>query len=250
MKTQKEAKEYAIAARDWLYVWGANGELITKELMEKLYKTYSSNTYTKEYYQNKLKAGEGKMAADCSGFMHPLSGYDNTANGYYNGCAKKGTIGSIPKDKVCLVFKARSNGTMHHIGIYLGDGTVAEMASSELNYRRRSINATEWTHWGMPKWIDYNAAQEPGWVKDSKGWWYRNADGSWPAGEWKIVNQHWYLFGDDGYMLTGWHRWDGHVVNPADGSGDWYYLEESGDFEGACWHGKAGGKGALERWCV
>ena len=92
--------------------------------------------------------------------------------------------------------------------------------------------------------------KKEGWVKDAKGWWYRNADGSWPVSEWMIINHRWYLFGADGYMLTGWHRWDGHAADPADGSGDWYYLEESGDYEGACWHEKAGGKGALERWRV
>lgn len=106
---------------------------------------------------------------------------------------------------------------------------------------------------GKHTWDQFKAAlTEPqgGWVKDAKGWWYRNADGSWPENEWKIVNHHWYLFGADGYMVTGWHRWDGHAVDPADGSGDWYYLEESGDYEGACWHEKPGGKGVLERWLV
>lgn len=37
-------------------------------------------------------------------------------------------------------------------------------------------------------------------------------------------------------------------VDPADGSGDWYYLQETGDLEGACWHEIE--KGALEIWHV
>lgn len=106
---------------------------------------------------------------------------------------------------------------------------------------------------GKHTWDQFKAAltaPQEGWAKDAKGWWYRNADGSWPANAWKIVNHHWYLFGADGYMVTGWHRWDGHVVDPTDGSGDWYYLEESGEYEGACWHEKDSRKGALERWFV
>ena len=242
MKTQKEVRDYALNARDWLYVWGANGETITKGLMDKLLKTYGSKTYNKEYYDRKLAKGEGKMAADCSGFMHPLSGYDNTANGYYNQCSQKGAIGSLPKDKVCLVFKARGSGTMHHIGIYLGDGTVAEMASSDTDYQHRSLGATNWSHWGMPKWIDYSKpiAQEPGWIHVGDRWQYLKANGTYMKNGWMLINHHWYLFDNEGWMLTGWQQ----------KAGKWYYLEESGDYEGACWHGTADNDGSLERWYV
>ena len=37
-------------------------------------------------------------------------------------------------------------------------------------------------------------------------------------------------------------------VDLDDGSGDWYYLQETGDLEGACWHGTE--KGSLEIWYV
>ena len=54
----------------------------------------------------------------------------------------------------------------------------------------------------------------------------------------------------NGYIRTGWHRWNKTTkqVDPEDGSGELYYLEETGDYEGACWHEKPGGFGALERW--
>ena len=54
-----------------------------------------------------------------------------------------------------------------------------------------------------------------------------------------------YLFGASGYMLTGWVQFDGSKT----GTGDWFYLEESGEYEGACWHAK-GDNGAMERWYV
>lgn len=37
------------------------------------------------------------------------------------------------------------------------------------------------------------------WVKDSKGWWYRNADGTWPKSKWVKIGGVWYWFGADGY---------------------------------------------------
>ena len=93
-------------------------------------------------------------------------------------------------------------------------------------------------------WSQFKAAitrsQEEGWVHDATGWWYRNSDGTWPANEWKVINHHWYLFGADGYMLTGWQKKNDR----------WYYLEESGKFEGACWHGIADNDGSMERWYV
>ena len=81
-------------------------------------------------------------------------------------------------------------------------------------------------------------------------WWYQNADGTWLKNKWETINHHWYLFGGDGYIKTGWHRWnpDTKQVDPADGSGDWYYLQEDGDLQGACWHSKT--NGAMEVWYV
>lgn len=221
MKTQKEVRDYALAASTWLYVWGANGEKITRQLMDRLYRDYGSATYNKAYYDDKLAVGAGKMAADCSGFMMPLSGYDSTAQGYYNACISKGKIGSLPEDKVCLVFKINSSGRMHHIGIYLGDGTVAEMASSATNYQHRPLSATNWTHWGLPKWIDYASDwKDPkplptGWIEDEYGWWYRHEDGSYTRDGWEQIGGKRYWFNGDGYAYRC--QW----VKDKD---RWYYL--------------------------
>jgi glucan-binding YG repeat protein len=70
------------------------------------------------------------------------------------------------------------------------------------------------------------------------------------ANDWRLINHHHYLFGANGYIRTGWHRWnpDTKQVDPSDGSGDWYYLQEDGDLQGACWHSRA--TGAMEVWYV
>lgn len=36
------------------------------------------------------------------------------------------------------------------------------------------------------------------WVQDSKGWWYRYSDGTWPKSKWLKLDA-WYWFGADGY---------------------------------------------------
>lgn len=67
-------------------------------------------------------------------------------------------------------------------------------------------------------WATFKARLVGGWVQDSTGWWYKNADGSYPVSVWKQINGEWYYFDERGYMVTGWKQ-----IN-----GVWYYLEESG----------------------
>lgn len=87
------------------------------------------------------------------------------------------------------------------------------------------------------------------WEKTEKGYTYTTATGV-VKNKFALINHHWYLFDKDGYMMTGWHRWDGKNVDPADGTGDWYFLDNTkdGPLEGACWHSRD--NGSQEIWYV
>ena len=73
------------------------------------------------------------------------------------------------------------------------------------------------------------------WVSDSIGWWYRYADGSYPAGQKVRIGDSMYRFDARGYMRTGWVSEDGswfyHDASGAQASGwvrdgsSWYYLD-------------------------
>ena len=143
-----------------VYLWGANGEKITPELCDRLYKNFGSGTYTKNYYNNKLKYGQGRIGADCSGSMYPISGFDDTAQGYYNRCPVRGNISQIPKDKPCLVFKGKNDKKITHIGFYCGNGNVIEMKSSKDDCVKRPLKAGDWKFYGIPSWISYDTAQD------------------------------------------------------------------------------------------
>jgi len=70
--------------------------------------------------------------------------------------------------------------------------------------------------------IEYSHAETPTateWVKNDTGWWYRNADGSYPFNEWMKLSGEWYYFDSNGYAVTGWIRL----------SGKWYYLNKAGE---------------------
>lgn len=64
------------------------------------------------------------------------------------------------------------------------------------------------------------------WVRDSVGWWWRRADGTYPTSQWVRIGGSRYYFYDSGYMATGWHR---------DGA-DWFFLAPSGALVGGWLH--------------
>ena len=73
------------------------------------------------------------------------------------------------------------------------------------------------------------------WVSDSLGWWWRNADGTYPASTSMRIGGELYRFDARGYMVTGWvsegGRWYYHGASGAQASGGvsvggtWYYLD-------------------------
>ena len=83
----------------------------------------------------------------------------------------------------------------------------------------------EWVDGGV-YYVDANGIYIPGktqttgnWQKDNTGWWYQNADGSYPRNQWQMINGSWYHFDWNGYMHTGWQKI----------GGSWYYLNAGGD---------------------
>ena len=57
------------------------------------------------------------------------------------------------------------------------------------------------------------------WQEDVRGYWYLNDDGTKPVGSWKIIDNKWYYFKEDGYRNTGWIKV----------SDQWYYCEPTGE---------------------
>lgn len=247
MKTVREANEWfdRLENEGALYVWGMNGETITEDSIKRAYNNYKSANYNWNYYNSKLKAGAGRIGADCSGAFYPLAGGDNTAAGYYAACKTKGKIGTIPEDTPCMVFKKNSSGNIYHIGWYRPENkTVSEMASSAANFRRRKLLGGGWDLWGIPPFIDYTNGQKKSgwsneggvmrfylgdsgqpvrndWYQDDGKWYWFDGAGKMVTNTWYQYNNSWYYLGADGAMRTGRQEDDGK----------WYYLGEDGKME-------------------
>lgn len=129
-----------------VYLWGADVEIITADLLDSLRKRFGTGKYSTV----SLSMVEGLIGADCSGLLKPLSGKDDTAAGYYKSCVKKGDISKIPLDKVCLIFR-KENGNIVHVAVYAGDGTLYEMWNG---CDHRKFIESQWTYYGIPEWIE------------------------------------------------------------------------------------------------
>ena len=76
------------------------------------------------------------------------------------------------------------------------------------------------------------------WLKNQKGWWWKNPDGTYPVSQWKQIEGIWYYFSPSGYMTTGWQQVHGtwYYMNASGAMvtgwqfihGSWYYMNPSG----------------------
>lgn len=122
-----------------------------------------------------------------------------------------------------------------HTGVVIADSDGYTISTIEQNvdgnadflevggparYRTRTYN-------GMVAFIrpnyDSETDSEPkqtGWIEDSNGWWYQEADGSYPSSGWREINGSYFYFDDRGYILTNkWYQ---------DKAGYWYWLKSGG----------------------
>ncbi|MCF6419838.1 GH25 family lysozyme [Furfurilactobacillus milii] len=106
------------------------------------------------------------------------------------------------------------------------------------------------------------------WVNGSRGWWYQNADGSYPTG-WSQIDGQWFYFDSNGWMQIGWQlingSWylldssiDGHQGQMLTGwqfvNGHWYYLNDQGQLQAGWlsidgnWYYSDPSSGAMLSW--
>lgn len=73
---------------------------------------------------------------------------------------------------------------------------------------------------GLVEFLNIPKKQNPGWICDDIGWWYRHADGSYTTNDWEKINNRWYYFNEKGYAVTGFKTIKGKT---------YYFAEKSFD---------------------
>ena len=131
----------------------------------------------------------------------------STSNEYYNFAS------SITREgeyyfKVRAVNSNSKKGDWYESDyIYVDDEMLANIKAGNYNSTTNSSGSTT----NAP-----GNSQQASWIKDSVGWWYRYADGSYPTNGWLQINSQWYCFDSVGYMRTGWIQ---------AGDGNYYYCD-------------------------
>lgn len=65
--------------------------------------------------------------------------------------AIRGEIAALPMDVVCFVFHHNDQtGRKSHVGVYLGDGTVADARGHASGVLRKDVASYPWTHYAIP----------------------------------------------------------------------------------------------------
>lgn len=103
-----------------------------------------------------------------------------------------------------------------------------------------------WNGWGANGcdasiWNQFkkDIVKSAGWLKDNNGWWYQNADGSYPKNDWMKISGTWYYFDGNGYAIRNswksingkWYYFDDSCAMRTGWvyvDNDWYYLDDSG----------------------
>ena len=142
-----------------IYVWGAQGQLLTsispEWIRSKETSTANANKAIEMY--NKRKGIAGARAYDCSGLVcwcltecgAKEKGFDKTAEGLRQLCSKL----SKPSQDGDLCFKI-SDGKAHHVGMYVG-GKIVEAKGRAYGVVSSSVSSS-WNAFGrLPiKWED------------------------------------------------------------------------------------------------
>ena len=158
-----EKFRYAIA-NDWGYIWGAAGGIWTAK---------QQAAATREMTVKYGKKWIGHHVADCSGLFtwafKQLGGYMyhgsdtmfrkyTTESGELKNGARADGKALIPGTAV-FIWKPKDK-KYGHVGLYVGNGRVIEAHGTKEGVIESSV-ASNWTHWGLLKGVDYSDSPEP-----------------------------------------------------------------------------------------
>ena len=166
-----------------------------------------------------------------------VSGFDNTVVGKqtlclnYEGYTTTFTVEIVAKSVNSIEITKKPNKLTYSLGegfnksgmvvvAYYNNGTSAIISdytiSGDLSTKgNKTITVS---YGGKITTLTVEVIETGQWKFDGSGWWYQNADGTYPASCWKEIDGIWYYFNASGYILTGWQTI----------GGTWYYFTGSG----------------------
>ena len=155
MKTKAEiVKSWALSKQGCGYVWGATGEKLTQEYLQRLLTSFSEHID-----EEVVSKWMGKEVYDCAYFTKAAMkqvgitiGSGASSQWRKSKWEQKGKINTLPVNKVCILYRESPNADpMQHTGVYLGDGTVVDARGSKTGVIHSNLTSYGWTHWAIPQ---------------------------------------------------------------------------------------------------
>lgn len=133
-------------------------------------------------------------------------------------------------DRICSNISSAlgiaNRGTKYMPGLYVLEHTKAPAILVECCFVDNATDNTVWNVYKCAKAIVEgilgksigSSSTTQGWQKNSVGWWYTNADGSYPSNSWQNIDGKWYYFDEKGYAICNtWKKINNH----------WYYFKDN-----------------------
>ncbi len=172
MTKADKLKAWALSQTGSPYVMGGTGQPCTPAYREARAKQYPDSAAA---IRRNCPVLRGKKAA-CAGCKYDGKPCYDCAQLVRRGCAaagiegvaisgatsqwrkgdwlRKGSIADAPAGQVCILYREDKPGTMGHVGIALGDGTIVHASGHDTGVIRTAISAGRWTHYAIPRGMD------------------------------------------------------------------------------------------------
>ena len=154
-KREKTAGKIEYFADRWGYVYGAQGQLYTRELAAEWGRIKRSGK-SAAYFTRDCARWYGRRVVDCSGMIvQAMRAYkpsygDRSSTTFYNrDTSERGPIKTLPEEPGLIVWK------QGHIGIYIGGGKVIEARGYKYGVVISELSTQRWTNWGRLKDVEY-----------------------------------------------------------------------------------------------
>lgn len=174
MSKADEARQWALSRVGCPYVYGGTGKTCTVSYREARAAQYPQ--YADKIRKNcprlsdwrvsdcaKCKwadpeTGKGRLCYDCAQLVRYCMqavgiGMVSGANSQWTQTkwARKGTIDSIPRGWLCVVYRQDADGKKHHTGLYLGDGYIVHAKGHDYGVLREALGGPRFTNWAIPE---------------------------------------------------------------------------------------------------
>lgn len=156
------------------YWFGTFGNKADRSLYNSKKAQYPSYYPPKSWTEASFVDDFGKRVTDCAGLLKWFlwsnnmtdkaptykASEDYGADGFWGQCSEKGSISSLPKDKIGIIVFNGTASKKTHMGVIVdNDGTVVEAKGHA--YGTVTSKASSWGYWGKSKFIKYESTPAP-----------------------------------------------------------------------------------------